>query len=101
MTTRGLVPERSTPLALPKVCGARPRRAISWLAWRTCSRRDSRSMAYANRVNRCAEGSDERRHPRQKGRGNVGERITTELPVTRLEVERFAAHVRGHRMSGS
>ena len=39
-----LGPVRSTPLALPKVWGARPRRAISWLAWRTCSRRDSRSM---------------------------------------------------------
>src|ERR1035438_7890346 len=45
MTTSGSEPERSIPLALPKVWGARPRRAISRLAWRTCSRSEARSMA--------------------------------------------------------
>src|SRR3954453_20953577 len=44
MTTRGWVPERSMPLAFPKVWGARPRRAISWFARRTCCRREASSM---------------------------------------------------------
>src|ERR1700691_3254369 len=44
MTIRGSLPDRSIPLAFQKVCGARARRAISWLARRTFWRSAASSM---------------------------------------------------------